>query len=268
METQAARRVSEVPRPVGAGDGPDVAGADRVPLWENPEWRERFPWLAQGTTAEGDEARPFDLSLFGDGCPRDVMERWWALGRSTNAARLVHAQQVHGPVVRVHAEGPPGLQVSPGTDGHVTRIPGVLLTVSVADCVPIFLVDPDRRGIALLHGGWRGIAAGILERGLEVLSERLAVPAGDLYLHVGPAICGDCYEVGPEVHTGLGLPEPEGPQTVDLREVVVDHACRAGVGQERITISSHCTRCGDSPFFSHRGGRAERQVAVLGIRSG
>src|SRR5690606_18360795 len=104
----------------------------------------------------------------------------------------------------------------PAIDGHATRAPGLLLAVSVADCVPVSLVDPERRAVALLHAGWRGAAAGILERGLEVLAERLLARPEDLHVHLGPAICGGCYEVGPEVHRALGLPEPPAPAPVDL----------------------------------------------------
>lgn len=236
-----------------------------VPAFTHPGWTDRFPWLMQGITGAGD-GQPFDLALFGQGRPSEVIERWWALGRAVGAHRLVHGQQVHGAAVRVQDHGPPGLQVSPETDGHASRAPGVLLTVSIADCVPISIVHEEARTVALLHAGWRGAAAGILERGLDVLHERFALPAVDLHVHLGPAICGRCYEVGPEVHRGLGLAEPPRPAPVDLRAVLGARARAAGVAAERVSTSSRCTRCGDSPFFSHRGGRSERQVAFLGIR--
>ena len=238
-----------------------------VPLWEHPEWRDGMPWLVQGVTGVGAAEQPFDLALFGGGRTREVMARWQVLGRATGATRIVHGHQVHGAAVCFHSEGMPGLHVSPDTDGHVTATPGVLLTVSAADCVPISLVDPEHRAVALLHGGWRGIAAGIFERSIRVLEERLDARPADLRVHLGPAICGDCYEVGPEVYRGLGLPEPPQPERIDLRAHVAERALRAGVGEHRITLSRHCTRCGSSPFFSHRGGRSERQVAVLGISS-
>jgi YfiH family protein len=249
-----AREVAETPAP----------RAD-VPIWTHPEWAERFPWLVQGTTGAG-TGQPFDLALFGQGRPGEIMERWWALGRATGATRLVHGHQVHRAAVRVHDAGPPGLQVCPATDGHVTRAPGVLLAVTIADCVPVSLVDPDSRTVALLHAGWRGVAADILEHGLEIFAGRLALEPDRLHMHLGPAICGRCYEVGPEVHRGLGLPEPAGPSPVDLRAVLTDRALRAGLRAEHVSSSSWCTRCGDSPFFSHRGGRPERQVAFLGVR--
>ena len=238
-----------------------------VPLWEHPEWRDGFPWLVQGVTGVGTADQPFDLALFGGRRIREVMARWQALGRSTGATRIVLGQQVHGAEVCFHSEGKPGLHVSPDTDGHVSSTPGVLLAVSVADCVPISLVDPEHRAVALLHGGWRGIAAGIFERCISVLEERLGVRPSDLRVHLGPAICGDCYEVGREVYRALGLPEPLRAERLDLRAHVAERALRAGVAENGVTVSQHCTRCGSTPFFSHRGGRSERQVALLGLTS-
>ena len=252
-----ARLIAETAAPSGA-----------VPLWTHADWTTRFPWLIQGITGAGDGASAFDLALFGQGRPNEVMGRWWALGAALGTPRLVHGHQVHGAVVRVHDEGPVGLQVSPATDGHATRATGVLLTVSVADCVPITLVHPEERVVALLHGGWRGVAAGILERGLGVLAERFQARAADLHVHLGPAICGRCYEVGPEVHRGLGLTEPGAPEPLDLRAVLAERALEAGVHEDHVTASTWCTKCGETPFFSHRGGRPERQVAFVGIAPG
>ena len=245
----------------------EVRGEGDLPLWEHPEWRDRFPWLVQGVTGVGGVDQPFDLALFGDDRTSEVMARWRALGRATGATRIAHGHQVHRAAVCFHSEKTPGLYVSPETDGHVSGTPGVLLTVSVADCVPISLVAPEHRAVALLHGGWRGVAAGILERGMFVLEERLGACPADLNVHLGPAICGDCYEVGQEVYRALGLPEPPQPERLDLRAHVAERALRTGVTEDGITVSEHCTLCGSSRFFSHRGGRSERQVAVLGISS-
>jgi polyphenol oxidase len=142
------------------------------------------------------------------------------------------------------------------------------MCVTVADCVPVYVVDPVRMATALLHAGWRGVAAGVLERGLKTLERCFGSKAEELLLHLGPAICGACYEVGPEVHRALGLPDPGEPAAVDLRGVLAARATATGVDPARITRSAQCTRCGDSPFFSHRRGDPERQVGYLGIRPG
>jgi polyphenol oxidase len=226
------------------------------------DWAEQMPWLVQGTTSGA------DMSLFGGTASGVVMNRWLELRDRLRFPRVVHARQVHAANVVVHADVLPGILVAGDADGHATAEPGTLLTVSVADCVPIFIAAPDRRAIALLHGGWRGVAAGILERGVALLRKHFGVRPESLRVHFGPAICGDCYEVGAEVTAGLGLATRAGHRAhVDLRAVLADRARSLGLPTEAVSYSSYCTRCGDSPFFSHRAGCRERQLGVLGIRT-
>jgi polyphenol oxidase len=230
-----------------------------VPLHLHAEWREDLPWLVQGTTGRG--ADGFDLGLFGDTPVGVALARWRALREAAAMPSAVHSRQVHGRELMEHAARAPGLSVADGFDGHLTAAPGILLTVSVADCVPVSLVDPDRRRVALLHAGWRGAASGILAAGLA----RLGSSAARLRVHLGPAICGQCYEVGPEVHQALGLPPPPSPAPVDVRAALARQAVAAGIAPDHVTVSGHCTRCGPG-FYSHRAGSAERQLGLLGIR--
>jgi polyphenol oxidase len=246
-----------------------VAGP--VPVFAHPDWDSRFPWLAQGTTGRGG-GRPYDLGLRGAGPVGATLERWQALGAAVGFARLVHARQVHGSRLITHDSGPPGLLLSDGYDGHVTGTPDVLLTVSVADCVPVFMVDARRRAVALLHAGWRGIEAGVLEAGIQTLKEAFATEPTDLHVHFGPSICGRCYEVGPEVFQALELETPGRAAPVDLARVLARRAVQAGVPPAQVSATAHCTRCGDPDFFSYRAqcagtGPAGHQVAFLGIRS-
>jgi YfiH family protein len=236
-----------------------------IPLYRHPVWTEMFPWLIQGTTARGDDA-PFDLRLAGNSPIGEVLGRWQTLRSELDCARAVYARQVHGSTVLAHSAGPAGMFIADSCDGHATNAEGILLAVSVADCVPVSLVDPTHRAIAMVHAGWRGVAAGVLESGITALSDLAGSNPAELFIHLGPAICGQCYEVGPEVHRALGLPEPDRPTPVDLRVVLGQRAVARGVSGFRITTSAFCTRCDHSPFFSHRAGHRERQVAVLAIR--
>ena len=236
------------------------------PVYALPEWSERFPWLVHGTTGRGDDADPFDLGLFGETPVGVATRRWLHLRNAFGMPAAVHARQVHGARIRVHTATGPGLHIGEGDDGHATTEPGLLLAVSVADCVPVSLVDPEHRAIAVLHAGWRGVAAGILEQGLATLARLSGVRPGDIIVHLGPAICGACYEVGPEVHRALGLEPPARPAPVDLRELLARQARAAGVPDDQISVSEHCTRCAGSPFFSHRGGDSGRQMGLLGLR--
>lgn len=180
---------------------------------------------------------------------------------------MVHARQVHGASIRQHRTMPPGLHLAEPCDGHATGDGGVLLAVTTADCVPVSIVDPETRAVALVHAGWRGSAAGVVERGIDVLVERFGANPGSFSVHLGPAICGECYEVGPEVHVALGLDEPSGPALLDLRGVLAARLLSAGVGEGSITVSDRCTRCGERELFSHRGGDKARQAGFLGIRT-
>jgi YfiH family protein len=243
--------------------------ASEVPIWTHPEWASRFPWLVQGTTGSGEGAEPFDLGLFGSGPVGAVVDRWRRLRLATGMRASVHARQLHWrEIAHHHRAGVEGLVVMEGYDGHLTDAPGLLLAVSVADCVPIFLVDPDHRAIGAVHAGWRGTAAGVLEQAIARMGELFETRPGEVHLHCGPAICGECYEVGPEVHAAVNpsRPPPEGPAPIDLRAALLERAAALGIAPERSSVSTHCTRCGPGYFFSHRAGSPARQMGVLGLR--
>ncbi|HSJ09149.1 MAG TPA: polyphenol oxidase family protein [Longimicrobiales bacterium] len=227
----------------------------------HPGWRDALPWLVQAITSHGE-----DMSLFGASATADVLPRWAALRDGLGCDVIVHARQVHGAAVHAHGPLPPGLLVVSDADGHATSQPRTLLAVSVADCVPISIAAPDVRAICLLHGGWRGVAAGILQRGVGLLADRFGARADAMHVHFGPAICGACYEVGAEVLTGLDLEDAAGGTHADVRATLAHRALALGIARENISTSSFCTRHGDSPFFSHRGGCRERQVSVLAVR--
>jgi copper oxidase (laccase) domain-containing protein len=133
------------------------------------------------------------------------------------------------------------------------------MAVSLADCVPVFVVHPSGAA-AVLHSGWRGTAGRIVERGIAELANR-GFPPAELRVHLGPSICGRCYEVSPDVHERLTGARLTRPAPVDLRAVIADHARAAGV--RHITVSAACTRCHNERYYSHRAGDSGRQLGVL-----
>lgn len=236
-----------------------------LPLWEVPGWRERFGVVA-GITGRGSDAEPFDLGLWGSAPVGRVMTRWRRfLGHFPKHPSAILAHQVHGKRVRWHDRPQTGLTLMEGADGHASASVGQLLLVTVADCVPVYLVAPRQRAIALLHAGWRGTAAGILAEGVKLLTERTGAQVGDLVGHAGVAISGPCYEVGAEVMTGVGKPaDGPGPWHLDIRSVLTEQAEALGI--KEFTASTHCTSRDRGEFFSHRasGGADGRMVAYLG----
>lgn len=193
---------------------------------------------------------------------RSVMERWRQLRQelAPGGVRLASSVQTHGPRVVVHGREWDGWLRVDDADGHVAPDRGLALAVTIADCVPVFLAHPGG-AVALLHSGWRGTAARIVERGIEALAHRGFAPV-ELRIHLGPAICGDCYEVGPDVHRQLTGRDASGASAhVDLRSLIAQHARDAGV--RHVTRSPSCTRCDNNRFYSHRVGDAGRQIAVI-----
>ncbi|MDQ6888645.1 MAG: polyphenol oxidase family protein [Gemmatimonadota bacterium] len=191
----------------------------------------------------------------------EVMERWSLLRDVLTplGPRLATAQQVHGRrVVRHGAQWAGWLRV-PQADGHAAVERGTAMAVTIADCVPIFLAHPSG-GAALLHSGWRGTAARIIDEGVRALAES-GLATAELALHLGPAICGRCYEVSPDVYAALTGRTAAVPTTVDLRVLIADRAREIGV--RRIAISPYCTRCHRDRFYSHRAGDEGRQLAVM-----
>lgn len=238
--------------------------ASAVPRAELDEWRDRLGLVA-GITERG--ADGFSLAL------RSPVETALRTAQRFRVFRdamqpafhaLQMSNQVHGTHVLRHEAVGPGLHVADDADAHVTDQEGLLLAVSVADCIPVYLAARGGASFALLHAGWRGIAAGVLEAGIEALCRVARVGPSDVIAHFGVAICGDCYEVGPEVLLAVEGRTARSPARLDLRAALVRRAERAGLLE--ISVSPLCTSCDADRFFSHRasGGGGERQLAYLG----
>ncbi len=232
-------------------------GDAAVPRLELVEWAQRYGVVAGITT------RPLSLGLWSDEPVGQVIGRWRAF-RAAFGARfpaIVLAHQVHGTDVHWHESLPDGWLILDGTDGHATAERGVLLTVTVADCIPVYLTVPNKGAIALVHAGWRGTADGILEQCVELLKWRGFATAGDIVMHCGVGICGNCYEVGSEVAVRFGL---TGTVMLDLRAILTQQARQLGI--DDISVSPWCSAEGRDRFFSHRAsrGRDGRMVAYIG----
>jgi YfiH family protein len=243
------------------------------------EWREDdgLRWLeadlgraraAFSTRAGGVSEPPFDrlnLGILTDDAAAAVEanRRRLAVALGLEPERIPIGLQVHGAELAFHtAPQEPSPFARPGSDlpevdGHVVSMAGLAPLVLTADCLPVALSGPG--GVAMLHCGWRGLAAGILAAGAR------AVEATDAA--IGPAIGPCCYEVGEEV---LGSFSSLGPgiaagRMLDLVEVARRLLEEADVS--RIETAGLCTSCEPELFFSHRRdrGRTGRQGGLAWI---
>jgi YfiH family protein len=211
------------------------------------------------------------LNLGGRGDrPDNVAEnrRRFARAARFDPALLATARQVHGDrVAEVVAPGSAG-----EADALWTRVTGPVLTVFVADCVPVFLADPVGRAAALVHAGWRGSAAGVTRRALDALLRAGADPAR-IVAAIGPSAGPCCYEVDEPVMARFSRevlrPARAGHARLDLWQENRRQLVAAGVPPDRVHVAGICTICRPDLLFSHRGaggGPTGHMAAVLQLR--
>lgn len=174
---------------------------------------------------------------------------------------LITVRQVHGTRVQ---RVPAVLPLEPA-DALFTEAPGLAVGVRTADCVPILLVDEQRRGVAAVHAGWRGSAAGMAQTAASALAAALAVPAERLIAVLGPHIGPCCYEVDDPVRdavrdTRVFRDAPRrGHYMLDLAELNTLQLLASGLARERVYRVGGCTHCEPERYASYRrdggGGR-------------
>jgi YfiH family protein len=186
---------------------------------------------------------------------------------SDRLVSLFHCSQVHGSLVHRVDEDTAGVVMIGDGDGMVTDRSGVGLAVWTADCVPVLLAG---RGIvAAVHSGWRGCASDVVGAAITIIRDDFGVDPISLRAVLGPAVCGRCYEVGPEVPSalgGFGLDERRWRRgdRVDLRGFLTARLEALGVPTDRIETIGGCTV--ESPeLASYRrdGAAAGRQWAMV-----
>jgi polyphenol oxidase len=168
---------------------------------------------------------------------------------------VVQGRQVHGARVERRATNDGALNEA---DGQATATGGLAALVLTADCLPIALAASG--AVAMIHAGWRGLSAGVVEEGVKAVRELGG--EGPIEAAIGPGAGGCCYEVGAEVHAAFGREPASG--LIDLKAIARDRLEAAGV--RTVHDAQLCTLCSDPAlFFSHRrdGGLTGRQAGAV-----
>ena len=187
-------------------------------------------------------------------------------------SRLRSVDQVHGASV-VGAESlRDGHRVE--ADGVITHSPQDAAVVMAADCAPVWIADPASGVIALVHAGWRGVAAGVIEAGVRALVAGSTKPQ-HLIVAVGPHLQACCFEIGPELAVQFPaqtrpastlLVERKRPDSValDLASAIDERLSSQGV--LNIHISHACTRCRSDILHSYRrNGKGGPLMGAIGV---
>jgi len=242
-----------------------------------PDWLHHFSdrlAAAQSTRHGGVSEAPFasfNLGLHTPDRPEHVAENRQRFCESLgfDAAQLAGGFQTHGDAVR--AVEAPGQQ--DGFDALVTNRRGVLLSVTVADCVPILLYDPVRGAIGAAHAGWKGTVASIAAKTLRTMQQHYGTQPRDCWAYIGTCIAKADFEVDADVADHFAAPYKHWDATrnkyfVDLKQANADSLLALGVPAAQLAISPHSTVTDVGMFFSHRAERGQtgRMLAVIGMR--
>jgi polyphenol oxidase len=194
-----------------------------------------------------------------------------ALGVDLN--NVVSADLAHGNNVAI-AEKTDGGRLIPNTDALVTKEPGMFLTVTGADCVPIYFYDPKFRVVGLAHAGWRGVVKNIAAAAIAKMKENYGSELADIRVFVGPHIRSHHFEVKEDVAKEFAsypdrIVKPEGKILIDLGGVIKDQLVSADVNENNIEIDQTCTFCENEKYFSFRRDKPTKlqtMVAYIGIK--
>lgn len=161
-------------------------------------------------------------------------------------------------------------------DAIVTNQQGTVIGIRTADCVPILVYDPKQKAIAAIHAGWRGLIAGIIENAIDKMKREFGSSPESLIVAMGPALCMDCFEVGPEVAekfaekfgSKISVKKGKGDRMhPDFKKGCHLVLNDLGIKEENIDILPYCTSCQNDLLFSYRRGDKEgRMLCFISLK--
>lgn len=271
----------------------------------------RIPWLVHGfSTRQGGVSKAYGGKALNLGFTKHDARKAVEANRVLFLAKLgaggirrpwplITLRQIHSDLI--HCVSDSGSNELAG-DGMVSQMPGLLLGIQSADCLPVILADTKRRAVGIFHAGWRGTLKRIVEKGAGEMRRWFGTLPRDIRAAIGPGIHGCCYEVGPDIResfesqfeygaklfreieesdpvrekypmlflTARAPGHSELPKKIflDLPEANRLQLLAIGVPAKNISVSPLCTTCHLDSLFSYRAekGVTGRMMGVVGIR--
>jgi len=167
--------------------------------------------------------------------------------------KLAIPKQIHSASVkRVNKPG-----IYNDTDGMYTNFKDIVLSVQTADCLPIFLYEPENKIIAIVHAGWQGSVKGIIIKTLDKLENEFAIQPDKLKVAIGPGIQSSCFELREDVFSKypaefLYEHADSEKKYLDLQSFIIGQFISRGIIESNIFIDYSCTHCENQKYFSYR----------------
>ena len=183
-----------------------------------------------------------------------------------NPNHVVNPKQIHSAEVKfVYTPG----EIA-ATDALISKSNSIVLSIQVADCIPLFLADPLNGIIGLVHAGWRGIEKRIISDTVNIMVQKGGSRKG-IIAFMGPSIRQCCFEIGPEVSKKFPIDclinGNQDRSFLDLQQVATNQLIDSQVLDKNILSSEECTKCNPDKYFSYRrsGAKAGRMIGVIGL---
>lgn len=181
----------------------------------------------------------------------------------------VSLRQTHSDIIRIITELPPRRLEG---DALMTNLPGFLLLIKTADCLPAFIVDAQNRAVAAVHCGWRGTLKRVMTKTIRTMQQNYGSDIPSLLVAFGPCISKSCYEVGEEVREKFKgecfhqemfdrHPLKKKKYLFDLRGENQAQVLALGIPETHIYSADLCTHC-EEDLFSYRRDRNRRQRLI------
>lgn len=234
-----------------------------IPLIENTLAHSVRVFFSQrGETIDGNNYSSFNVCHYTGDCTDHINDCLNKLCNhfNTNKERLVIPSQTHSLNIAFIDNIPVDCDSLENIDAVVTKLPGIILCVNTADCVPLLLTDADAQVIAAVHSGWKGTVGRITARTVECMKKHGADPK-HIKVFIGPSICAECFEVGDEVVERFQSEFPNSPEIIlhrqprkhiDLRQACIVTLLESGINPDNILRSGICSRCQHETYFSAR----------------
>ena len=180
--------------------------------------------------------------------------------------KIVSPQQVHSSEVKV-VDVPGKI---PFTDAIISTSKSVVLSIQVADCIPLYLADPDNNVIGIVHAGWRGIEKGIVANSINKMIT-LGADNNRIIAYIGPSIQKCCFEIGPDVSKKFPINFQINSSSdrffLDLQKLTKNLLINNSISYNNIISSNECTKCNSDKYFSYRntGLKSGRMIGIIGL---
>ncbi len=228
----------------------------------------QFPELIHGSTSK----------RWKQACTQDWRDCLAAETGVSNTS-IYAARQVHGKAVISISSGQKPTDEQ-DADALITNVPGCLLAVRTADCVPVFFYAPQKRACAVVHAGWKGTSQKIVQEAVKAFQHEYHIDPSEIFMATGPSICGNCYDISNVQDDRLSQFKRLFPGTSVITDTKAGNGLdlplankllclEMGVPEHQIELSGICT-FEDPAWASYRRDPEELRVEIrnfIGIKN-